>query len=302
MKTIAEFSTPSGAGSPARLCLVGSELASALKACKRAMEQGVIKPIFVGHSENTASLIDQLGIKGDYEIVHSRDHEESAYKAMQLARRKKVEILMKGQVDTGILLRALLNKEDGLPVNGVLSAISVFEYGGKLCFMTDAAVNIEMDLDKKAAVIKNAVQVAKRLGIAEPKVAALAPLEKVSSKIEETVHAAKLAEMSRQGVFDGAIVDGPMALDLAISKASVAQKKFKSPVAGEADILFAPNLCAANILHKSFALLTDSPHCAVVAGTSIPLIINSRSENENTKFNSIALASYLSPARNGDGQ
>jgi phosphate butyryltransferase len=276
-----------------RLGLVGGESVYALQACKVSMDRGLIEPVFIGDQAKIKGLIKAIGFSSDCEIIDADSPEATATKAVTLAKEKKIDILMKGQIETSLLLRALLNKKTGLPPKGLISAVSLFEYKGRPLLLTDAAVNISPDLEMKVEIIKNVLSVGRGLGIKTPKVAALSPMEKVNPRVIETVHAKELSDMSERGVFGDAIVHGPMALDLALSAKSVKQKNYEGPMAGDADVLFAPDLSSANILHKAFALLTDCPHAAVVAGCHIPLIINSRSENEFTKFNSIAMASYL---------
>lgn len=294
MKKISDFVKPEGVElKRVRLCLVGGNSASALKACKIAMEMGLVEPVLVGDQAKITPVVEQLGMADGCEIVHVETVEDAAHKAVEFAKAGKVDILMKGQIGTGQFLKAIVSRKTGLPSRGLLSAVSMFEYDGRILFLTDAAINIYPTLDKKVDMLKNILSVARGLGVEQPKVAALAPMEKVNPAIKETVEADQLVALGQKGEFGDAVVEGPMALDLALSARSVENKGFESRIGGKADVLLAPCLGTANILHKSLALLTDSLHAAVVAGTSVPVIVNSRSENESTKFNSIAIASYL---------
>lgn len=278
---------------PKRLALVGGESVYALQACKNSMDKGLVRPVLIGDTRKIEVLMRAVSLSNECQMVHARDSVETAAKAVEMVKERKVDILMKGQIETNLLLKAVLDRKSGIRSNGLLSAVSLFEYKQKPLLITDAAINIKPDLAMKADIIKNVIDVARGLGIPQPKVAVLAPIEKVNPHIIETTHAQALSEMSRKGEFGDAVVDGPISLDLAMSVKSARQKKYNGSITGDADVLLAPDLMSANLLHKAFALLTDYPHSAVVSGSSVPLIINSRSENEITKFNSIAMASYL---------
>lgn len=287
------FSERRAGASPRRLALAGGESVYALQACKAAMDKGLIQPVLVGNTGRIQELMRAVGLPEDCRVIDAEDSAKTAATAVALAKQGQVDILMKGQIETNLLLRAVLSRTSGLRSKRLLSAVSLFEYRGRPLLITDAAINISPTLANKADIARNAIGVARGLGINHPRVAVLSPVEKVNPHIPETLDAQALSEMSLDGEFGDAVVSGPISLDLAMSAASVRQKHYSGRIAGDADILLAQDLTSANLLHKAFAILTDYPHSAVVAGSSVPLIINSRSENEVTKFNSIATASYL---------
>lgn len=282
---------------PTRLGVVGTGSVHILKACERAKNEGLVELVLIGNKERTEEVMALANVDFAYSFHQAANPIEAADKSISLAKSKQIDLIMKGSVETGVILKAMFNKKNGIPVDGLVSAVSVFEYKGRFLLITDAAINISPGLEKKSQIIQNGIDVARCLGIAEPKVAVLTPTEVRQDKIQETVDGEVLSMRSKAGLFGDAIVE-PMALDVALSKASAAQKRISNPVAGQADILFAQNLTSANILHKCFALLTDEDHGAVIAGTGVPLIITSRSENDTTKLNSILLAGFMASQRN----
>jgi phosphate butyryltransferase len=202
---------------------------------------------------------------------------------------------MKGMVSTGVLVKAILDKENGLLNGALLSHIAFFEtpHYHKLLCITDAALNIAPDVTDKADIIRNAVKAFHKLGIKQPKVAILAAVETVNPKMEATMHAAILAMMQKRNQIEGCIVDGPLALDNAISAQAADHKGIVSEVAGDADILVTPDLNAGNMLYKSLIFLGGAVTAAVVAGASVPVVLTSRADSDRSKFLSIALAAAM---------
>lgn len=263
-----------------------------LEAVEAARKEEIIDGILVGNKEKLLALMEELGIKEEnYEIIHKDDKQACAETAVKLVSSGKAHMLMKGLVDTNILLKEVLNKEYGLRKSPVLSHVAVFEipHYHKLLLVTDAAMNIAPDVDQKIAIIKNAMSITRSFGIEEAKVALLAAKESVNEKMPATVAAAEIVE---RGI-EGAILAGPYALDNAVSKASAEIKGLTSPVAGDADILLAPQIEAGNILYKSLGFLTDSRVAGTIVGASHPIVLTSRADSEDAKMNSIALAALL---------
>ncbi len=263
-----------------------------LMAVNKAKEKGIAEAILVGDKEQIESIAKNNNINlSDYEIIDIKDLSEASLKAVELVSSGKAHIVMKGLVDTSIILKAVLDKEVGLKTGNVLSHVAVFDIDGfdRLLFVTDAAMNIAPDLNTKKQIIENAVGVARSFNIDKPKVAALCAKEKVNPKMPATVEAAKLQQMNENGEIKDCLVAGPLALDNAVSIEAAKLKKIDHPVAGNADILMVPDIESGNILYKSLTFLAKSKSAGVIAGAKAPIILTSRADNEEAKLNSIAL-------------
>lgn len=267
-----------------------------LMSVKMAVDEGVIDPILVGDKLGIEKISNSIGLdlKG-IRLIDEKDKTQAARIATDLVSSGEASILMKGLVDTSIIMKQVLDKEIGLRSDNLMSHVAIFdiETYHKLFLVTDAAMNIAPDLMEKKGLIDNAVEVSQSLNIDNPKVAVLAAKEKVSDKMEATVDAGKLAEMSKQGEIEGCIVDGPFALDNAISKESARVKGIDSEVAGDADILLAPDIEAGNVLYKSLTFLGGAKSAGIIVGAKAPIILTSRADNEETKLHSIVLATLM---------
>lgn len=204
----------------------------------------------------------------------------------------EAQILMKGLVPTATILKAVLDKEIGLRTGSVLSHIALFQIANydKLIFLTDAAMNIAPDLEQKVQIVQNAISLALSIGYDEPKVALISAVETVNPNMQATVDAALIAKMSERGQIKGAIIDGPLALDNAISNEAAKHKGINSSVAGEADILVVPTIEVGNALYKSLTYFTNAKVGAVITGAKAPIVLTSRADSPETKLNSIILA------------
>lgn len=281
---------------PKKMAVAVAQDEDVLGAIKLAYEKGIVEPILVGDSE----LIQKLaaGISFDIsnvQIIDENDGVEATRKATALVSSGEAQVLMKGLIDTSVIMKAVLDKEIGLRTDSVISHVAVFDVPTyhKVFMVTDAAMIIAPDLDQKKKIIENAVKLAHSLDIAEPKVAVLAAKEKVSPKMEATVHAKELADMNKAGEISGCIVDGPFALDNAVSKESARIKGIDSVVAGDADILLAPDIEAGNVLYKALSFLANAKSAGLIVGTSKPIVLTSRADNEEAKLNSIVLATLM---------
>ena len=264
-----------------------------LKAVKAAAAANLIVPILVGNRREIESAASMAGYDvSGVELVHEPDKQMACEKAVELVRNGKGQILMKGLVSTGLLVKAILSKENGLLRGSLLSHVAFFEspHYHKIFCVTDAALNISPDITEKADIIRNAIGVYHALGIMQPRVAALAAVETVNPKMEATVHAALLTAMQKRNQITGCLIDGPLALDNAISADAAAHKGITSDVAGNADILLTPDLNCGNILYKSLNFLGGSVTAAMVVGASVPVVLTSRADSDTSKFLSIALA------------
>ena len=267
-----------------------------LLAVKYASDAGIIKPVLVGDPDEIKVAAGEAGLDiSNIEIFPETDNQQACNMAAGLARDNKGSILMKGMVTTGILMKAVLDKGNGLMSGSLLSHIAFFEspYYHKLICVTDAALNISPDLQEKAGIINNAVDALHRLGIALPKVGILAAVETVNPKMEATTHAAMLVSMQKRNQIRGCLIDGPLALDNAISAEAAHHKGIVSEVAGDADILLAPDITSGNILYKSLIFLGGAVTAAMIVGASVPVVLTSRSDSDKSKFLSIALAAAM---------
>jgi Phosphotransacetylase len=266
-------------------------------AVKRAVENKVVDAIMVGNEKVIRDLCARLKVDpGMFEIVNEPDEKKSGDKAVRLILDGKAQILMKGLISTPYYLKPILNKEYNLvPKNGVLSHTTILEVPtyDKLLLVSDVAMIPYPDLDQKVQMINYNVRIAAKLGIENPKVAILAANEKVSEKMPCTMEAAVIAKMAERKQIKGAIIDGPLALDVAISRHALDVKGLKSPVEGYADILIMPNIEAGNIFYKATTLLAKGMLAAVVTGASFPAILTSRADDDDSKYYSIVLAAAL---------
>lgn len=267
-----------------------------LSAVKKAYDLGIATPILVGNKDKIQSIAKEIGFElADIQIINEEDGAMACRIATELVSSGKAHVLMKGLIDTGVIMKQVLDADIGLRTGNVISHVAVFDVPTyhKIFFVTDAAMNIAPDLQQKKEIIENAVVLAKALDIETPKVAVLAAMEKVSPKMEATVHAKELADMNKSGDISGCIVDGPLALDNAISKESAILKGIDSEVAGDADILLAPYIEAGNVLYKALSFLANAKSAGLIVGTKAPIVLTSRADNEESKLNSIALAALM---------
>lgn len=271
-----------------------------LVAIEMARKEKIIDAILVGDIETTKEIANSENIDlNNYKLIDIKDTSEASRKAVELVSTKEADIVMKGLVDTSIILKAVLDKEIGLRTGSVLSHVAVFDIDGydRLFFITDAAMNISPDLNTKKQIIENACVVAHSLDIEKPKVAALCAKEKVNPKMKDTVEAKELEDMCSRGEIEGCIVGGPFALDNAVSEEAAKHKGMTHPISGKADILLVPDIEAGNILYKSLVFFSKSKNAGVIVGAKAPIILTSRADSEDTKLNSIALG-VLMAAKN----
>lgn len=276
-----------------RLALAVSQDAHSLGAVSRAYQSGVIEPILVGDRTETEKIIHQLGIEFPESVfVQESDAERAVERAVRLVHEQKAEILMKGNVPTPVLLRAVLNKEWGLRSGRLLSHFALFEVEAyhKLIGVTDVAMNISPNLQDKIAIVENSVKYMNKLGIRKPKVAVLGAIEMVNENMQATLDAALLSKMNQRDQIKNCIIDGPLAFDNAVSFESAEHKRIKSDVAGDTDILLIPDIEVGNVLYKSLVFFAHAKVASIILGASAPIVLTSRSDSEQSKYDSILLA------------
>ena len=287
-----------------RLVLAAADSEEALKCVREAQQQRLVRPILVGDRKRVARLCrsPRIAISG-VEIIDEPDPQQAAVKAVAMCREGEADILMKGNVHTGVILRAILDRESGLGRGGVLSNTAVFESPRekRLMFMADPAVNINPDVTRKVEMIRNAVWVANRLGFTRPRVAVLAPIEKVNAEdMPSTADAALIARMGAAGQVARADIAGPCPLDVAVNPQAAKYKNIKGPVAGRADILLCPDLNSANVLYKALIHLAfrEVANAMIGVKTKTPLVMNSRADSSLTRLYTMALAAVLAGGEN----
>ena len=267
-----------------------------LEAIKEASDRGIIKSILIGNKEKIERIAASIGlVLTKHEIIEAKNNLEACQIAVKLVSEGKADILMKGLVQTAEILKVVLDKDIGLRTGRTLSHVAVFESPyNRLILLTDAAMNIAPDLKVKIDIILNAVDVAREIGIDAPRVAVLGAVETVNMDMQATLDAAVLSKMSERGQIKGAIIDGPLALDNALSVEAARHKGIISPVAGNADILLVPDIEAGNMLYKSITYIGERKIAGIIMGAKKPIVLTSRSDSSEAKFNSIMLASIAS--------
>ncbi len=273
---------------------------ASLSGVVEAAGMGIIKPILVGPEKKIRATAEayKLDISG-FEIVDAPYSHEAAHKAVELVRLGRAEILMKGSLSTDELLAAVVKRETGLRTARRLSHCFIMDVPGldRALIITDAAINIFPTLEEKVDIIQNAIELAHCLNNPEPKVAILSAMEKVNPKLDSTIEAAALCKMASRGQITGGLLDGPLALDNAISPEAARIKKISGPVAGVADILVVPDLEAGNMLAKSLSFLMNADSAGIVLGARVPITLTSRADSLQARLASCAVAVLVAHRR-----
>jgi len=281
---------------PKRIAIAGAEEHEVLLAAQDATQQGFARCILVGNVEKIyqAAREHDISLYG-MSLLDEPDSRRTIRRAVLLAAEGEADVLMKGSVSTGSLLSMVLNREVGLRTGRLLSHVGVFEVPGydRFIFITDGGVNISPTVDQKLEIIYNAVEVAHRLGLKEPRVALLAASELLSPHIPASLDALALTKMAEQGWVEGALVDGPLALDTAVSPKAAEIAQAKGPVAGHADILVVPDVDTGNMVAKVITFFVRGRMAGVVVGARVPLVISSRADLHEVKLVSMALGVVL---------
>ena len=275
---------------------------AALLGAIEAARHGLIVPILVGPAAKIEATAAAAGLDlGGFEIVDAPDAGASAAKAVELIRKGQAEVLMKGSLHTDELMAAVVARDGGLRTGRRISHAFVMDVPTyhKVLIITDGAINIAPTLEDKVDICQNAVDLAISLGLERPKVAILAAVETVTSKMPATIDAAALCKMAERGQITGGMLDGPLAFDNAISKQAAKTKGILSEVAGDPDILLAPDLEAGNILAKQLSFLANADSAGLVLGARVPVILTSRADSVRSRVASCAVAMLAAHARRG---
>ncbi|ADR36767.1 phosphate butyryltransferase [Oceanithermus profundus DSM 14977] len=280
-------------GGPKKVAVAAAEEAHVIEAVNEARIEGLVHPILFGNPERIRRIASELGIRTqNLEIRHAKNPAEAAELATQAVSSGEADILMKGMVQSSDFLRAALNREWGLRTGRLLSHVLIYEAKGydRLFFMSDGAMNINPDLKAKIQIVENAVTLAHVLGVNPPKVALLAAVEVVNPEMDTAVEDAIIAKMADRGQIKGAVIDGPLALDNAVSEEAARIKGIKSPVAGKADILIVDNIDVGNVFYKSLIYFARVRGAGLIMGARAPMVLTSRADPEEVKFLSLATA------------
>jgi phosphate acetyltransferase len=273
---------------------------TALAGALEAAEQGLIAPILVGPAKKIAEIAAQAGLAiGRTPVIDAPHSQAAAAKAVELVRKGEAELLMKGSLHTDELLSAVVARETGLRTGRRISHVFIMDVPTyhKVLVVTDAAINIAPVLEDKVDIVQNAIDLCASLGMELPKVAVLAAVETINSKMQATLDAAALCKMAERGQIRNALIDGPLAFDNAISREAARIKSIASPVAGDPDILLAPDLEAANILAKLLTFLARADSAGLVLGARVPIILTSRADSVRARIASCGVAMLAAHAR-----
>lgn len=290
-----EYLIDQAAGQPKKTVAVAvAEDHEVIEAVAKAIKLQLAQFRLYGNQEKIMGMLQEHGLQTSehVEVIAAMSSAEAAELSVKAVRNGEADVLMKGNIPTANILKAVLNKEWGLRKGSVLSHVAAFEVLNydRLIFVTDAAMNIAPDVTQKAAIIQNTVEVARAIGIDLPKVAPIAAVEVVNPAMQATIDAAMLTQMNRRGQIKDCIVDGPLALDNAVSQIAAEHKGIVSDVAGKADILLVPTIEAGNVLYKSLVYFADAKVGAMIAGAKAPIVLTSRADSAETKVYSLALA------------
>jgi Phosphotransacetylase len=276
-----------------KLVLAAAQDQHSLGAIIKAWKDNIIEPILVGDKEEIESICqsnnyDITGVR----IVHEPNIEKSVETAVRMVSSNQADILMKGKIGSATLLRCVLNKEWGLRTGNLLSHFALFEVDTyqKVIAVTDVAMNIAPTLHDKIAIVNNSVACLNRLGYKMPKVAVLGAVEMVNENMQATLDAALLSKMNQREQIKNCIIDGPLAFDNAVSLESAQLKGIKSEVAGDTDLLLMPDIEVGNVLYKSLVFFAKAKVASIILGAMVPIVLTSRSDSEQAKFDSILLA------------
>lgn len=293
IKTFEEIVKKAESLPPVTVAVAAAADREVLEAVQDAQKRGIAQFLLFGGKEMIEAISKEIGLEIDESAVTDVPSPvQASQQAVAAVREGQADVVMKGMVQTADFLRAVLNKEKGLRSGNVLSHVATFEVPGydRLIHVTDPALNVAPTLQEKVQIVQNVTRFCHSLGNTDPKIAALGAVEVVNPNMPPTLDAAALAQMNRRGQIKGATIDGPFALDNAVSVGAAEHKGIQSPVAGKADVLLVPDIEAGNILYKSMVYFAKSKIGALVLGATAPVVLTSRADTHEAKMYSIAMA------------
>ena len=276
-----------------KVAVVSAQDEHTLEAVFKAKKDNIVEPILIGNKKKIIEILSRLHESVlEESIINVESDSEAAEKAVELINENKADFIMKGKIQTADLLRAVVNKENGLRTGKVMSHIVIHEIPTyhKLLAVTDGGMMMYPSLDEKKQILENAVSTFLALGYENPKVAVLAAVETVNPKMQESVDADLLKKMNIKGEIKNCIVEGPISYDLTMSKESASIKGFVSPVTGEADIIVVPNITVGNVLGKSLVYSAGAKMAGFIVGAKVPIVLTSRGSTSEEKYLSLALS------------
>ena len=273
-------------------CAVCMADEAAIGGAIEAEKLGLAWPIFVGHESEIKEELKKLGVDKDYEIIGVDEDSKAAEKVVELVREGNADFILKGHIETAVLMRAVVDKEKGLRTDKLMTHMSFEQMPTyhKLITITDGGMCMYPDVEQKQKIIENAVEIYRNLGYARPKVAVLSAVERVNPQMQSTVDAAELKRRNQEGIIKNCLVEGPISFDLAYKKGAAEIKGFESEVAGDPDILLVPDIQAGNILDKSFNFAGGGKMAGFIVGAKCLIVLTSRSASAEEKYYSIAMA------------
>jgi phosphate butyryltransferase len=300
--TFEEMTSAARQAGPVPIAVVAAHDPEVLRAVGQAQQEGMVRATLVGDWPAVEAYAAQTGADlNGATIVHEPDPKLAARQVVAMARSGLAAVVVKGQIKTADLLHVALNRDVGIRGRGLLSHVGLFELPGmdRLIYLSDSGVVVYPDVYQKLEIIANVVAVAHLFGVARPRVAILAASETVHPKIPASIDALALARMADQGWIEGALVDGPLGLELAISPAAAQAEESESPIAGLADVLIVPNVEAGNIVAKGLLYFAHARMAGLVVGARVPILINSRADSAETRYLSLAMATVLATVEAG---
>lgn len=271
---------------PVKAAVAAAEDEAVLEAAVMAEEMGIVECILVGDEEKIRKLSPGIKLR----IINEPDEKEAARKAVMMVRQNEAQILMKGLINSSDFLRAVLDPENGLRTGSLLSHLAIYEVKGRLLFLTDGGMNIEPGFAEKKQILENALGIIHNMGWECPNVAVLTANEKVSAKMKATVDAAALCEMGKSGEIAGCVIEGPIALDVAVSKSAAEHKGITSGIAGKTDLFLMPNIEAGNMVGKTLSYFAGAKMAGLILGAAAPVVMTSRADSAEEKCSSLACA------------
>ena len=289
-------------GGPVTISVAVAQDQDVLEAVKAGEKAGIARAILVGDENLINPLREKVGLSPETPVIHEPDANKAAMRAVSLVKKGEARVLMKGLINSSDFLKAVLTPTEGLRTGRLLSHLAVFEIPGeeKLVFHTDGGINIAPNLEEKKDILVNAMLALKAIGIANPYVALLTANEMVNPKMPATVDAKALVEMSRQGELPPGVVEGPIALDVAVSPQAAKHKGITSRISGKVDLFLVPNIETGNALGKSLIYYAKAKMAGLVLGATHPIVMTSRAETAEGKLHSIALACLAYDAEKGE--
>ncbi|MCX7785920.1 MAG: phosphate acyltransferase [candidate division WOR-3 bacterium] len=278
-------------------CVVAcAEDPPSIEAIYESKKMGIATGVLFGNKDNILNILKELNIpENEFEIYHCADEKESITQAVKEVAQKG-DFLMKGQVTTSNFLKGVLDERLGLRGERLLSHIALLELPSyhKIIFISDGGINVELDLKRKIDIVRNSIALAKFLGVTKPKVALLSAIERINLNLQETLDWAVITRMGEQGEFGDALIEGPLALDVAFSPYAAKVKKVNTKISGDVDIVIVPSIATGNILGKGLQYLGNAKICGIIIGAKRPVVMLSRADTKETKMYSLALGNLAS--------